>query len=527
MRFLVPKSRAGVLWRIFLAAVILVGCGAATTAVAGLLEVKTFAGYIAVHPPIKSKRISLPKPGKPQTLLLIGSDHRAGTPTKTARTDTMLLVRLDASASTINLLSIPRDLQVTLNGSTAKLNAAYETGSYNELLQTIHDQVFPKLKIDHIIDTNFRGFSDIIDALGCVYAPVDHRYYNVSEDNVVNNFSAINIEPGYQKLCGANESVKGALAFVRFRHTDSDILREARQQDFIRWAKGQFSTSELIGKRGQLFRIFGNHSSTDNSLHTGDGLLELFSLILNSNASQIKQIPFPVASEPTIDGVEYVDSDAAAEGQAFAAFMKPTRAATRTPTRKRHARGAGRHRGHKAPALDTTGLESDPDDGIDQAKALTDPGMPVYYPTEIVAPIVDTQFDWQPEYCFSETGNCDSDIEPATAYEGSYPRQYRIPIRGQHDTFGRAYVMTVQLNGIADQYYNVQGVAWKNPPLLNDPSETKVVRGRKLLLYAAGGKLTTVAWHQGNDSYWISNDLTSDIPNHEMVALAASMVRYR
>jgi hypothetical protein len=152
--------------------------------------------------------------------------------------------------------------------------------------------------------------------------------------------------------------------------------------------------------------------------------------------------------------------------------------------------------------------------------------MPVYYPTLIVAPTVIPAHDWQPEYCFSETGNCDSDIEPATAYAHSYPRQYRIPIKGE-TTFAPAYRMTVQLNGIADQYYGIQGVAWKNPPLLNNPSATKVVKGRKLLLYAAGGKLTTVAWHQGKNSYWISNDLTSDIPNHEMVALAASMVRYR
>ena len=512
------------LWRIFVAAVILIGCGAATTAVAGLLQFKTFAGDIAVHPPIKSKRVALPKPGKPQTLLLIGSDHRAGTPTTDARTDTMLLVRLDAGSSTIKLMSIPRDLEITLNGSTQKLNAAYESGSYDELLKTIHDQVFPKLTIDHIIDTNFRGFSDIIDALGCVYAPVDHRYYNVSENNVVNNFSAIDIEPGYQKLCGANESVKGALAFVRFRHTDSDLLREARQQDFIRWAKSQFSTSELIGKRGQLFKIFGKRSTTDKDLQTPKGLIELFSLVLNSDASSIKQIPFPAGST-TLDGVDYVTSTPSAEAQAYAQFIKPTKPAQHRPPPRpgRHHGRAGRH----VSRLDTTGPESDPDDGIDQAKALADPGMPVYYPTEIVAPRVAGPISWEPEYCFSATGNCDSDIEPATAYEGSYPRQYRLPVSGEHDTFARAYVMTVQLNGTADQYYNVQGVAWRDPPLLSDPSETRTIRGRKLSLYAAGGKLTTVAWHQGKNSYWISNDLTSDIPNHEMVALAASMVRYR
>ena len=509
------------------AAIVLVGCAAATTVVAGLLEVDTFAKYISVHPPIKSKQISLPAPGKPQTLLLIGSDHRAGTPTTDARTDTMLLVRLNANSSTINLLSIPRDLAVRINGGLQKLNAAYEDGSYNLLLRTIRHQVFPKLQVDHIIDTNFRGFSDIIDALGCVYSPVDHRYYNLSENNTVNNFSSINIEPGYQKLCGANESIRGALAFVRFRHTDSDLLREVRQQDFIRWAKGQFPTSELLGKREKLFKIFGRYSTTDHSLHTGDGLLELFYLVVSSNASSIKQIAFPAQNE-TIGGGDYVTASKAAEAQAFAEFMAPTKKATKTattPTRHTPARHGKRKR--PVPKLDMSGLESDRADGIDQARALTHPGMPVYYPTRIVAPTEHGAISWDPVYCFTETANCNSDIEPATAYEGSYPRQYRIPIKGDHGRFARAYVMTIQLNGTADEYYNVQGVAWRNPPLLNDPSATKIVNGRKLYLYAAGGKLTTVAWHRGRDSYWIQNDLTSDIANHQMVALAASMVRYR
>ena len=37
----------------------------------------------------------------------------------------------------------------------------------------------------------------------------------------------------------------GALAFVRFRHTDTDIVRNARQQDFIRWAKDQYSVGNI------------------------------------------------------------------------------------------------------------------------------------------------------------------------------------------------------------------------------------------------------------------------------------------
>jgi anionic cell wall polymer biosynthesis LytR-Cps2A-Psr (LCP) family protein len=99
--------------------------------------------------------------------------------------------------------------------------------------------VFPELQVNHIVDVNFAGFEDLVNAIGCVYTDVDHRYYNNTAG--LTDYSSIDIQPGYQKLCG-DQAITGALAFVRFRHTDSDIVRNARQQDFIRWAKDQYGS---------------------------------------------------------------------------------------------------------------------------------------------------------------------------------------------------------------------------------------------------------------------------------------------
>ena len=92
------------------------GAVAATTAVAGLLQVQNLVNDISFNKPIKSSQIKVPAAGAPQTILLIGSDHRAGTPYRDARTDTMLLVRLNGASSTINVMSMPRDLEVTIPG---------------------------------------------------------------------------------------------------------------------------------------------------------------------------------------------------------------------------------------------------------------------------------------------------------------------------------------------------------------------------------------------------------------------------
>ena len=86
-------------------------------------------------------------------------------------------------------------------------------------------EVFPGLKLNNILDVSFQGFIKVVDALGCAYVTVDHRYYNP----LGTGYTAINLQPGYQKLC-----YEDALSYVRYRHTDSDFVRVARQQDFMR-----------------------------------------------------------------------------------------------------------------------------------------------------------------------------------------------------------------------------------------------------------------------------------------------------
>ena len=81
---------------------------------AGLLQVKQLIHYLNFTQPLAHARVVIPKPGEPQTLLLIGSDHRAGQSFKMSNTDTMMLVHIDAKSSTINVLSVPRDLKVQL-----------------------------------------------------------------------------------------------------------------------------------------------------------------------------------------------------------------------------------------------------------------------------------------------------------------------------------------------------------------------------------------------------------------------------
>ena len=181
-----------------------------------------------------------------------------------------------------------------------------------------------------------------MDAIGCVYSDVDHRYYN---NTLYTHYSSIDIQPGYQPLCGHNQSVSGALPFVRFRHTDTDIVREARQQDFIRWAKAQYPISKLFSNRDRLLRIFGKHSTLDKTLQSSDQIINLFNLVLNADGSTIKQIPFPADLQPCTTTSCFVTAQQSREAQVFARFMAATpKAQTKAKTA---VAGGGSTKGHQ------------------------------------------------------------------------------------------------------------------------------------------------------------------------------------
>ena len=303
---------------------------------------------------------------------------------------------------------------------------------------------------------------------------------------------------------------------MRFRHTDTDLVREARQQDFIRWAKSQYSIGTLVSNRDHLLKILGQHSQSDEGLHSIDGLLKLFDLAANmeSNHATIKQIPFPATLQPCTPTECYVTSTPGQQQATWAQFIHATPAGSSEPrpAKARHKRRRGQH------APSTAGLIDDVTDGRAQAQALSRAGMPVYFP-RLVMPSASSANP----YCSGLQANCNDGDEPATVYTHAYPRQYEID--GPDGKRYRAYRMTLTTNYQLDTFYGVQGTTWNDPPLLSSPSGTRTVNGRKLFLYKDGSKLTTVAWHHDGDAYWISNTLTEDLTNSQMVSIAASLMQ--
>jgi LCP family protein required for cell wall assembly len=229
--------RLGKFFFILLVLVLMVAGGAA----GGLyLYGHDFAAATAPHSVAMkraSKRLAFVSPDKPAVALVIGSDHRFVDGKEPGRSDTLMLIRTDPANHTVSLLSFPRDLQAQIHcpgrGTWVdKINAAYGTCGPGGALETV--KALTNIPINYLINVNFIGFIEVVNELGGVYMDVDRRYFN--NHTGPTGYAAINLQAGYQKLNG-----KQALDLVRYRHTDNDLFRVARQQMFVRAAKEQMA----------------------------------------------------------------------------------------------------------------------------------------------------------------------------------------------------------------------------------------------------------------------------------------------
>ena len=455
---------------------IVVAAVAATVATGTLLEVKAFTDALKQSPQLKlGGELASANAGGPQTLLLIGSDKRAKgaiDASNPPHSDTMILVRLDPNQPNTTMLSVPRDLKVTIHPdhgprSTQKINAAYTLGGAKLAVKTVKQVL--GVKINHVIDINFGGFKALVDYLGCIYVQVDRRYYHSNLGlGAGQTYDEINIQPGYQKLCGND-----ALHYVRYRHTDTDLVRSARQQDFLRQIKNQIGAGGLISRRFGIEKIFGKYASTD--IRSSDDVLKLLELLVQSASHPVRQVTFDATLGPS-----YVTASAAQIRKTVNEFLNGGIGAGHVNVPS--GRGAKRRAKASTPLTPATATE------LAQARPFAPRfGFKLYYPVSRV-----TSAFAQPDML----------------------RPYRLH---GHD----AYVVVVDQGGLG-QFYDLEGTSWKTPPILSNPNQTITVGGRRLQLYFEGQRLRVVAWHDGAGVYWLSNTLQNILTNRQMLAIASA-----
>ena len=428
--------------------------------------------------------------GKLMNILLLGSDQRFVDikQKNPVRSDTIILMRLNPERGATAVMSLPRDLKVRIPGhGTDKINAAYAIGGPTLSVKTIRNLLH--IPINHVVNVNFGGFRRAVDRLGCVYTDVDRRYFNDNSPPFGGgpDYATIDVKAGYQKLCGQD-----ALDFVRYRHFDTDLVRAARQQQFLADAKAQIGVGKIFSDRKALLRIFGRYTQTD--INDGDAILRLLKLAVESAQKPVQEIAFP----GDITG-DYVTATEEHLQQVAHRFLN---AAPATPAKKTSSGGSsggkkGSSRKSSSGAL-PAGMQKAGTGAEDEAVQLaTKLPFAVYYPKAALS---------------------------GASLLTDHSRAYDIFDRGAHKY--RMYRMVIKTDDLG-QYYGVTGTNWPGPPILDNPSERTRMGGRTYELFYDGRRLRLVSWRSGKAVYWISNTLSRSIGNAQMLALARSVGKIR
>jgi LCP family protein required for cell wall assembly len=503
-----PPKKKRYWWRFSLASLIIVAVSAAATASAVLLYIDSIAEALGHNKTLQSKvapELEHVNGGEPETILILGSDIRANSGEERGRSDTTILLRLDAEQNLISVMSIPRDLKTEIPGfGTEKFNAAYTYGGPKLTLQVVKE--LTGLKINHVINIDFLGFVRAVDAIGCVYTDVDRRYFH---SNVglppEEQYSEINIQPGYQKLCG-----KKALQYVRYRHTDTDIVRSARQQNFLSQARHQVSPTDLLTDNHNLIDILTEYTTSD--ITDGPTLITLLDLLFELRGAEVNQVHFPAelgpsfvyANAPEIHhAVEEFLGEAGYEAHKFPEEEKALKKSEKKKTTEKGKGKKHKKKHHTPPGGDELVPASEAGEAEAEVVARhVGGGFPVFYPTRLPSGA-----------SFQESDPYEHIVDPRVYHLRDKEKQ-RHPAYRMVAVFQPEY----ELN-----YFGVQGIqGWEDPPILDDPTETTTVDGREYFIYTDSGKIKLVAWHRGENTYWISNSLQQSLTNEQMMGIAES-----
>ncbi|MFD0650694.1 LCP family protein [Streptomyces malaysiensis subsp. malaysiensis] len=220
-----------------------------------------------------------------QNILLIGSDNRGGEgngkygrDTGTQRSDTTILLHLQAGGRSATAVSIPRDLMVDIpacdrpggkpaQARFAQFNWAFETGGAACTIRTV--EKLTGIRVDHHVIVDFNGFKRLVNAVGgvemCLKEPVD-------DDD-----AHLKLPAGRQVLHGEQ-----ALGYVRARYSigdGSDTERIGRQQEFMSSLVKKVQSNGVLLNPAKLYPVLNAATSSLTTDPGLDSLKDLYDLV--------------------------------------------------------------------------------------------------------------------------------------------------------------------------------------------------------------------------------------------------------
>ncbi|MFI8217802.1 LCP family protein [Streptomyces sp. NPDC085932] len=261
--------------------------------------------------PVTTPSPSAPAPpGEALNILVLGSDSRSGEENRRlgggdsdgARSDTAMVVHLEAGRTGATVVSIPRDTLVTRpscprsdGGSTAvsryaMFNSAYAVGGPVCAVKTVESMT--GVRMDHYIEIDFSGFARLVDALGGVTVTTD--------EDIADDDSHLHLKAGTHHLDGTQ-----ALGLARTRHgigDGSDLGRIGLQQKLVKALLDRIAAQDLLTDPAKLYRVADAVTAgltTDTGLDSLSELTRLGQSLQNLSSSRVRTAMMPVVRAPS------------------------------------------------------------------------------------------------------------------------------------------------------------------------------------------------------------------------------------
>lgn len=252
-----------------------------------------------------------PLPTGALNILVLGSDSRTGAENQElgggsgnsgARSDTAMVVHVDAGRTAATVVSIPRDTLVTRpscplpSGGTTReayntmFNSAYAVGGPVCAVKTVES--LTGIRMDHYLEIDFSGFAKLVDALGGVTVTTD--------EDIDDEDSHLTLAAGTHHLDGEQ-----ALALARTRHgigDGSDLGRIGLQQNLVKALLDQISATSLLTDPVKLYRAADAVTAgltTDTGLDSLNELTSLGQSLRGLTSDTVRTVTMPVAPAPS------------------------------------------------------------------------------------------------------------------------------------------------------------------------------------------------------------------------------------
>jgi LCP family protein required for cell wall assembly len=217
-------------------------------------------------------------------ILVLGSDARTGqsideSASGPSRADTIMIIHAELGG--VRKLSIPRDTEADIPGhGSRKINAAYALGGPALTIQTVENFLGNGLKINHLVEVDFKDFPAFIDALGGITVNNKTRICSPPFDNF---WKGLHFRRGEIHLDGTR-----ALGYARVRKNpcapaEDDRARAARQHEVLRAIGAQAKSP------GTFFRLPWVSWQAPKALKTdmkGPSLMGLFADVGTGNSDE-------------------------------------------------------------------------------------------------------------------------------------------------------------------------------------------------------------------------------------------------